>query len=58
MLESLEGIFHEPDPVLSEGVGRAPTDRKDLGAEPGALRPAGLGAAGGCHHCRFPRVIR
>lgn len=56
MLESLEGnLFREPDPVLSEDVGRAPTDCNDCGAEPGALTPAGLRlwAAGRCHHCSF-----
>lgn len=60
MLESLEGnLFREPDPVLSEDVGRAPTDCNDCGAEPGALTPAGLRlwAAGRCHHCRLCCVI-
>lgn len=49
MLESLEGnLFREPDPVLSEDVGRAPTDCNDCGAEPGLshLQGSGCGQLG------------
>lgn len=57
MLESLEGnLFPEPVPVLSEGVGRAPTACNDCGAEPGLsdLQGSGCGQQGGDITSGFP----
>lgn len=57
MLESLErNLFHEPVPVLREGVGRAPTDCSDLGQSQGLsdLQGSGCGQQGDAITAGFP----